>query len=134
MAVVSLTPFNQHFQFGLPVSSQVYTKLLLRGRVRSGRVSQIGSRIPRRSPAVQVVLFQFFLFGGPAGYFPEARAPDRLYWCPQAKHNRARKYQIQAPGIHRKGLECHVHAKSAEGIIDPLLVALTRRTEIVWKK
>ena len=25
-------------------------------------VSQIGSRIPRRSPAVQVVLFQFFLF------------------------------------------------------------------------
>src|ERR1019366_3451542 len=27
-------------------------------------VSQIGSRIPRRSPAVQVVLFQFFLFRG----------------------------------------------------------------------
>jgi hypothetical protein len=27
-------------------------------------------------PAVQVVLFQFFLFwGGPACYFPEARAP-----------------------------------------------------------
>ena len=25
-------------------------------------VSQIGSRIPRRLPAVQVVLFQFFLF------------------------------------------------------------------------
>jgi hypothetical protein len=38
-------------------------------------VSQIESRIPRRSPAVQVVLFQFFLFGGPAGYFPETRAP-----------------------------------------------------------
>ena len=38
-------------------------------------VSQIGSRIPRRSPAVQVVLFQFFLFRGPACYFPEARAP-----------------------------------------------------------
>jgi hypothetical protein len=27
-------------------------------------VSQIGSRIPRRSPSVQVVLFQFFLFKG----------------------------------------------------------------------
>src|ERR1035438_4032391 len=56
-------------------------------------------RIPRRSPAVQVVLFRFFLFGGPAGYFPEARAPDRLYWCPQAKDNRARKYQIQVLGF-----------------------------------
>ena len=62
-------------------------------------VSQIGPRIPRRSPAVQVVLFQFFLFEEAACYFPGARAPDRLYWCPQAKHNRARKNQIQVLGF-----------------------------------
>ena len=100
--------------------------MLLRGRVRSGRVSQIGSRIPRRSPAVQVgVVSVLPLWGAPR--------TGPVVLVPRAKHNRARKTQI-GPGIHRKRLECHVHAKSAEGIIDPLLVVLTRRTEIVWKK
>ena len=62
-------------------------------------VSQIrvpySEEIARGSSGVVSVLPR----GGPAGYFPEARAPDRLYWCPQAKDNRARKYQIQVLGF-----------------------------------
>src|ERR1035438_4032390 len=70
MAVVSLTPFNQHFQFGLPISSQVYTKLLLRGRVKSGRVSQIGSVFRGDRPRFKWCCFGSSSLGGPPATSP----------------------------------------------------------------
>src|ERR1019366_4526007 len=115
-------------------------------------VSQIGSRIPRRSPAVQVVLFQFFLFKGgarlllPRGPPAPCTGSRRLNTIEKKPNSGPVKSRtIVNKGtctlrtnnfyrIHRRRLECHVHAKSAEGIIDPLLVVLTRSTEIAWKK
>ena len=85
-----------------------------------------------------MVLFQFFLFGGAFGVpslnlngLAEGIPPK----CESQVNKGARTLRTNNfCRIHRKRLECHVHAKSAEGIIGPLLVVLTRRTEIAWKK